>query len=287
MRFTWPSCSPDGRSLRLSWYGAGGDGQGRGVGDRRQAMLGDIAALTGGTLFDEDLGRNLEEIDLKELGKAKKIIVTKDDTTIIEGSGKKKEITTRANQIQAQFDKSTSNYDREKLQERLAKLTSGVAVISVGAATETEMKERKDRVDDALHATRAASKEGYVPGGGIAFLRSIEAVKESRRRCKGDERIGYDIISNVPEVPARQIAANPGVDGDLVVEKIKEGEEGFGFNAETETYEDLVAAGSIDPALVATTALQSAASVAGLMLTTNVIITELKDDDDPTEEAVS
>ena len=258
-----------------------------GFGDRRKAMLGDIAALTGGTFFSEDLGRNLEEIDLKELGKAKKIIVTKDDTTIIEGSGKKKEITTRANQIQAQFDKSTSNYDREKLQERLAKLTSGVAVISVGAATETEMKERKDRVDDALHATRAASKEGYVPGGGIAFLRSIATVMEARRRGKGDEKIGYDIIANVLEAPAWQIATNTGCDGDLVVEKIKEGEEGFGFNAETETYEDLVAAGIIDPALVATTALQSAASVAGLMLTTNVIITELKDDDDPTEEAVS
>jgi len=258
-----------------------------GFGDRRKAMLGDIAAITGGTFFAEDLGRNIEDITLNELGRAKKVVVTKDDTTIIEGGGKKKDITTRANQIRSQCEKSTSDYDREKLQERLAKLTSGVAVISVGAATEPEMKARKERVDDALNATRAASKEGLIPGGGVAFLRSIEAVKEARRRGKGDEKIGYDIIAEILEAPARQIAMNAGVDGDLVVEKIKEGTDGFGFNATTQTYEDLVAAGIIDPALVARTALQHAASVAGLLLTTDVMVTELKDDDDPAEEAVS
>ncbi len=258
-----------------------------GFGDRRKAMLGDIAALVGGTFFSEDLGRNLEDITLDELGRAKKVVVTKDDTTIIEGKGKKKDIETRANQIRTQIEKTTSDYDREKLQERLAKLTSGVAVISVGAATESEMKTRKDRVEDALNATRAASKEGFVPGGGVAFLRSIGAVKEARRRGKGDEKIGYDIIAEILEAPARQIAINAGVDGDLVVEKIKEGQDGFGFNAATGIYEDLVAAGIIDPALVARTAMQNAASVAGLMLTTDVFVTDLKEDDDPVEEAVS
>jgi len=258
-----------------------------GFGDRRKAMLGDIAALTGGTFFSEDLGRNLEDIELSELGQAKKIIVTKDDTTIIDGGGKPKDIKTRAGQIRAQCDKSTSDYDREKLQERLAKLTGGVAIINVGAATETEMKERKDRVEDALNATRAAAKEGYVPGGGVAFLRAIDTVAEARRKGKGDEKRGYDIIRQVLEAPTWQIATNAGVDGDLVVEKVKEGEGSFGFNAATGDYMDLVSAGIIDPALVARTALQKAASVAGLMLTTDVVVTELKDDDDPVEEAVS
>ncbi|MHC4784460.1 MAG: chaperonin GroEL [Planctomycetota bacterium] len=258
-----------------------------GFGDRRKAMLGDIAALTDGTFFSEDLGRNLEDIELSELGRAKKIIVTKDDTTIIEGGGKPKDIKTRADQIRAQYEKSTSDYDREKLQERLAKLTGGVAIINVGAATETEMKERKERVEDALNATRAAAKEGYVPGGGVAFLRAIDTVAEGRRKGKGDEKRGYDIITSVLEAPTWQIATNAGVDGDLVVEKIKEGTGGFGFNAATGAYEDLVSAGIIDPALVARTALQNAASVAGLMLTTDVVVTELKEDDDPVEEAVS
>ncbi len=258
-----------------------------GFGDRRKATLGDLAVLTGGTFFSEDLGRNLEDIGLNELGQAKKVIVTKDDTTIIEGAGKKKDIEARAAQIRAQIDKVTSDYDREKLQERLAKLIGGVAILNVGAATETEMKERKDRVEDALNATRAAAKEGYVPGGGVAFIRSIETVKEARRKGKGDEKLGYDIIAQVLEAPARQIAINAGVDGDLVVEKIKEQSDGFGFNAATETYEDLVTAGIIDPALVARTALQNAASVAGLMLTTDVVITDLKEDDEPVEEAVS
>ncbi|MHC4415623.1 MAG: chaperonin GroEL [Planctomycetota bacterium] len=258
-----------------------------GFGDRRKAMLGDIAALTGGTFLSEDLGRNLEEVELSEMGRAKKITVTKDDTTIIEGAGRKKDIDARAAQIRAQYDKSTSDYDREKLQERLAKLIGGVAIINVGAATETEMKERKDRVEDALNATRAAAKEGYVPGGGVAFMRAIAGVQEARRKARGDEKLGFDIIARVLEAPAWKIATNAGFDGDLVTEKIKEGTGGFGFNAATGQYEDLVTAGIIDPALVARTALQNAASVAGLMLTTDVIVTELKDDEEPVEEAVS
>ena len=258
-----------------------------GFGERRKALLGDIATLTGGTFFSEDLGRNLEDIQLSELGWAKKVTITKDDTTIIEGAGRKKDIEARANQIRAQCEKSTSDYDREKFQERLAKLIGGVAVINVGAATETEMKGRKGRVEDALNATRAAAKEGYVPGGGVAFLRCLETVQEARRKARGDEKIGYDIIARVLEAPAWQIATNAGVDGDLVVEKIKEGTGGLGFNAVTEQYEDLVEAGIIDPVLVARTALQNAASVAGLMLTTDVIVTELKEDEDPVEEAIS
>ncbi|MCK4871569.1 MAG: chaperonin GroEL [Phycisphaerales bacterium] len=257
-----------------------------GFGDRRKAMLQDLAVLTGGTFFSEDLGRTLEDIDLTELGKAKKLIITKDDTTVIRGAGKKKDIQTRASQIQAQYDKSTSDYDREKLQERLAKLTGGVAIVNVGAATETAMKERKDRVEDALHATRAAAKEGYVPGGGVALIRAIDAVEKSRAKARGDEKLGYDIIAASLEKPAFQIADNAGVDGDLVVEKIKDGQGNFGYDAAADTYTDLVQAGILDPALVAKQALQNAASVAGVMLTTDVLVTELKDDDEPTDDAV-
>ena len=258
-----------------------------GFGDRRKALLDDIAALTGGTFFSEDLGRNLEEIELTELGTAKKVIVTKDDTIIIDGAGKRAAIKARCDQIRKQIDRATSDYDREKLQERLAKLTGGVAIINVGAATETAMKERKARVEDALNATRAAAKEGYVPGGGVAFIRAIETVVERRRKAKGDEKIGYDIVAVALEAPAWQIARNAGVDGDLAVEKIKENSGGFGFNATTLRYEDLVQSGIIDPALVVCTALQNAASVAGLMLTTDVIVTELKDDEDPVEDAIA
>jgi len=258
-----------------------------GFGDRRKAMLGDIATLTGGTFFSEDLGRSLEEVQLGELGTAKKVVVTKDETTIIEGAGKKKEIEARVAQIDALHEKSTSDYDREKLMERRAKLVGGVAIISVGAATETAMKEKKDRVDDALHATRAAAKEGYVPGGGVAFIRGIEAVENAKRRGKGDEKIGYEIVAAALEAPARTIAINAGFDGDLVVERVREGKGSFGFNAATGQYEDLVKAGIIDPALVARTALQNAASVAGLMLTTDVVITELKEDQEAEESAVS
>jgi chaperonin GroEL len=258
-----------------------------GFGDRRKAMLGDIAVLTGGTFFSEDLGRNLEDIELTELGRISKVIVTKDDTTIIKGAGKKADITARANQIRSQIERSTSDYDREKLQERLAKLTGGVAIINVGAATETAMKERKDRVDDALNATRAAAKEGYVPGGGVACLRVVDAVADARKKAKGDEKLGFDIVARALEAPAWQIATNAGYDGDLAVEKIGSDAGGYGFNAATGHYEDLVKSGIIDPALVVRTALQNAASVAGLMLTTDVVITELKDDDKPIEDSVS
>jgi chaperonin GroEL len=258
-----------------------------GFGDRRKAMLGDIAVLTGGTFFAEDLGRSLESIDLAELGTAKKIVVDKDNTTIIEGAGKKKDITARAEQIKAQHDKSTSDYDREKLMERHAKLTGGVAVIHVGAATETAMKEKKDRVDDALHATRAAAKEGYVPGGGVALLRTQKAIADAQKKARGDEKFGFDIVSKAVESCVFQIADNAGVDGDLVVEKVKDGSGGFGYNAATDEYVDLVKAGIIDPALVAKTALINAASVAGLMLTTNCLVSELKDDAKPVTGSVN
>jgi len=251
-----------------------------GFGDRRKAMLGDIAVLTGGTFIAEDLGRSLESVELSELGRAKKIVVTKDDTTIIEGAGKKPEIKGRADQIKAQHDKSTSDYDREKLMERLAKLTSGVAMISVGGATEVAMKSTKDLVDDALKSTRAAAKEGFVPGGGVALIRTQEAVLAAKKKSKGDdEKLGFDIIAKALEAPCRQIAENAGFDGDLVVEKVKEQKvASHGFNAATGEYTDLVKAGIIDAALVAKTALINAASVAGLMLTTDVLIAELKDD---------
>ena len=259
-----------------------------GFGDRRKAMLEDIAVLTGGTFFAEDLGRNLEDIELDELGHAKRIVVDKDNTTIISGAGKKKDIEARGNQIRAQVERSTSDYDKEKLQERLAKLTGGVAIINVGAATETAMKERKARVEDALHATRAAAKEGYVPGGGVACLRTIQSVLDAAKKTRNeDERIGFTIVAKALESPARQIAVNAGHDGDLVVEKVKEGKGGFGFNAAIGEYEDLIKSGIIDPALVVRTALQNAASVAGLMLTTDVVIAELKEDSEPVENAIA
>ncbi len=260
-----------------------------GFGDRRKAMLGDIAVLTGGTFIAEDLGRSIESVEIAELGRAKKIVVTKDDTTIIEGAGKKADIQARAAQIRAQHDKSTSDYDREKLMERLAKLTSGVAMISVGGATETAMKANKDLVDDALKSTRAAAKDGYVPGGGVALLRTQEAVLAAMKKAKtDDEKQGFQIVAKAVEYPAKQIAENAGYDGDLVVEKIKEGKGGnVGFNAATGEYVDLVKAGIIDAALVAKTALVNAASVAGLMLTTDVLITELKEEKSPAEGAVA
>jgi chaperonin GroEL len=253
-------------------------------------MLGDIAVLTGGTFIAEDLGRTLESVEMTELGRAKKIVITKDDTTIIEGAGKKADITARAEQIKAQHDKSTSDYDREKLMERHAKLVGGVAIINVGGASEVAMKALKDLVDDALHATRAAAKEGYVPGGGVALLRTQEAIKAAAKKAHDDEKIGFDIVAKAVESCTKQIAANAGHDGDLVVEKVKEGGKGgagFGFNAATGEYIDLVKAGIIDPALVAKTALINAASVAGLMLTTDVLITELKDKTEPAEGAVA
>jgi len=260
-----------------------------GFGDRRKAMLGDIAVLTGGTFISEDLGRTLESVELSELGRAKKIVVTKDDTTIIEGAGKKADINSRAEQIRSQHDKSTSDYDREKLMERLAKLTSGVAMISVGGATEVAMKATKDLVDDALKSTRAAAKDGYVPGGGVALLRTQDAIRAAQKKAKNDdEKLGFDIVIQAVEAPIKQIAENAGYDGDLIVENVKEGKSGnHGFNAATGEYTDLVKAGIIDAALVAKTALINAASVAGLMLTTDVLITELKDDKTVVEGAVA
>lgn len=257
-----------------------------GFGDRRKAMLGDIAALTGGDFIAEDLGRNLEDIELDELGYAKRVVITKDDTTIIRGGGKKADIESRANQITSQIERSTSDYDKEKLQERFAKLTGGVAVIEVGGTSEVEMKERKDRVKDAIAATRAADRKGYVAGGGVAYIRAISALQKARKNATGDAKLGYDILAVALEAPAALIASNGGDDGDVIVEKIKEGENGFGYNASTRCFEDLVDSGIIDPTLVVCTAIQNAASVAGLMLTTNVVITELKDDEEPIEHAI-
>jgi chaperonin GroEL len=258
-----------------------------GFGDRRTAMLGDIAVLTAGTFLSSDTGRTLESIEVAELGRARKVVVNKDETVIVEGAGKKKDIEARIAQIQAAHDRSTSDYDKEKLQERMAKLGGGVAIVNVGGATEIEMKERKDRVDDALHATRAAAKEGYVPGGGVSFLRAVAAVEAARSKAKGDERHGFDIVAEALRAPARQIAQNAGVDGDLVCEKVLERDGGWGYNAATGEYQDLVKAGIIDPALVSKTALTNAASVAGLMLTTDVLVTELKDEAEPATGATA
>ena len=258
-----------------------------GFGDRRKAMLGDIAVLTGGTFLSEDLGKSLEHVELTELGRAKKIVIDKDNTTIIQGAGKKKDIDGRADQIRQQIEKTTSDYDREKLQERLAKLTGGVAIIHVGAATETAMKERKDRVNDALHATKAAAAEGYVAGGGVAFIRSVEAVMAARGRARGDERLGYDVIAAALETPLHQIASNSGHDGYVVTEAVRDAKGNHGFNAASGEYVDMVKAGIIDPALVARTALQNAASVAALMLTTNVLVTEVKEKKQSVEGSVA
>ncbi|CAN5713171.1 chaperonin GroEL [soil metagenome] len=250
-----------------------------GFGDRRKSILSDIATLTGGTFFAEDLGRSLESIEVSELGSAKRVVVNKDETIIVEGAGKKQEIKSRADQIKAQHEKSTSDYDREKLMERLAKLTGGVAVINVGAGSEVAMKEKKDAVDDALHSTRAAAKEGYVPGGGVALLRTQDAIDKAGKTAKTeDERTGYQIVRKAVEACVHQIAENSGVDGDIVVAKVREGQGAFGFNATTHEYGDLVKMGIIDAALVPKTSLINAASVAGLMLTTDVMIADLKDE---------
>ncbi|MCH2151814.1 MAG: chaperonin GroEL [Phycisphaerales bacterium] len=257
-----------------------------GFGERRKAMLGDIAALTGGTFISEDLGRNLEDIELSELGSAKRVTINKDSTTVLKGGGKKADVERRVAQIRNQIEKSTSDYDREKLQERLAKLTGGVAVITVGGATEPDMKERKDRVEDALAATRAAAAEGYVPGGGVAYQRTIEAVSKARSRGRGDEKLGYDVVADALTAPTWHIATNSGVDGDVVCEKVAEGKNDFGYNASTGEYESLYKCGIIDPAKVVRTALLNAASVSGLLLTSDVAITELKDETDPVNDAV-
>ncbi len=243
-------------------------------GDRRKAILGDIATLTGGRFLSEDLGVKLENVELDMLGQAKRIVVDKDNTTIIQGAGTRKDIDARVETIRNQIDKTTSDYDREKLQERLAKLTGGVAVIHAGAATETEMKERKDLIEDAVHATRAASEEGVVPGGGVVFLRAIEAVRKVHDKVKGEEKIGVEIVLRALESPTRQIVENTGQDGDVVVAEVLEKGAKVGFDAATGKYVDMIAAGIIDPAKVSRTALQNAASVASVLLTTDLMVTE-------------
>jgi len=244
-----------------------------GFGDRRKAMLQDIAILTGGEAITEDLGIKLENVKINMLGKAKRVVVDKDNTTIIEGAGKKEDIKGRMNQIRAQIEETTSDYDREKLQERLAKLAGGVAVIKVGAATEAEMKEKKARVEDALNATKAAVEEGIVPGGGVAYIRVLPKLDELKLSDE-DEKFGVNIVRKSLEEPAKWIAQNAGMDGSIVVDKIKNGKGGFGFNAQTMEFEDLVKSGIIDPTKVVRTALQNASSVAGLLITTECLISE-------------
>ena len=244
-----------------------------GFGDRRKAMMEDIAALTGGHLITADLGMKLEDATLDDLGEAERVNIDKDNTTIVNGCGKTEDIQTRVMQIRAQIEETKSDYDREKLQERLAKLVGGVAVVQVGAATEVEMKEKKARVEDALNATRAAVEEGIVPGGGVALVRAQRALDDLKLR--EDEQFSVDIVRRALEEPMRQIAENAGIDGSIVVQKVREGKDGFGYNAATDTYEDLLAAGVIDPAKVTRSALQYAASIAGLLLTTDAMIAEL------------
>jgi chaperonin GroEL len=255
-----------------------------GFGDRRKAMLEDIAILTDGKVISEDLGIKLENVKLEDLGRAKKITIDKDNTTIVEGAGKHADIEGRVKTLRVQIDDTSSDYDREKLQERLAKLVGGVAVIKVGAATETEMKEKKARVEDAMHATRAAVEEGIVPGGGVALVRAAKALEKFLTNKDGegdpDEQIGVNIVRRALEEPLRQIVQNAGKEGAVVVERVRsEKNENFGFNAQTEQYEDLVKAGVIDPAMVTRIALQNAASIAGLMLTTEAMVAEVPEDD--------
>ena len=255
-----------------------------GFGDRRKAMLEDIAILTGGKVISEDLGIKLENVKLEDLGRAKKITIDKDNTTIVEGAGKQSDIEGRVKTLRAQIEETSSDYDREKLQERLAKLVGGVAVIKVGAATETEMKEKKARVEDAMHATRAAVEEGIVAGGGVALVRAGKVLEKFQINKEGegdaDEQIGVNIVRRALEEPLRQIVQNAGKEGAVVVERVRaEKNENYGFNAQTETYEDLVKAGVIDPAKVTRTALQNAASIAGLMLTTEAMVSEIPEDD--------
>lgn len=249
-----------------------------GFGDRRKAMLEDIAILTGGKVVSEDLGIKLENVRLEDLGNAKKIVIDKDNTTIVEGAGKRTDIEARVKQIRKQIEDTTSDYDREKLQERLAKLVGGVAVIKVGASTETEMKEKKARVEDAMHATKAAVEEGIVPGGGVAYLRAQKALESLN--LEGDQKIGVNIIHRALEEPVRQIAANAGEEGSVIVEKLKKEKDWTGYNAQSEKIEDLMEAGIIDPAKVTRIALTNASSIASLLLTTEALITEIPDEEE-------
>jgi chaperonin GroEL len=248
-----------------------------GFGDRRKAMMEDIAILTDGTVISEEQGYKLDAADLTYLGKAEKITIDKDNTTVVNGAGKKENITARVNQIKAQIETTTSDYDKEKLQERLAKLAGGVAVLYVGAATEVEMKEKKDRVDDALHATRAAVEEGIVPGGGVAYIRCIAAL-EKMKGDNDDETTGMAIVKRALEEPLRQIVANAGIEGSIVVQKVKEGKDDFGYNARTDVYENMLAAGVIDPTKVSRVALENAASIASMLLTTECVLADIKED---------
>lgn len=251
-----------------------------GFGDRRKEMLTDIAVLTKGIVISEEQGYKLENADLSYLGRAERVVIDKDNTTIVGGKGKKEDITARVNQIKAQIETTTSDYDKEKLQERLAKLSGGVAVLNVGAATEMEMKEKKDRVDDALHATRAAVEEGIVPGGGVAYIRAIDAL-EKFKGANEDETTGVAIVKRALEEPLRQIVENAGIEGSIVVQKVKEGKGDFGFNARTDEYENLYKAGVIDPTKVTRIALENAASIAGMLLTTECVVADKPKKEEP------
>jgi len=248
-----------------------------GFGDRRKAMLEDIAILTGGKVISEETGMKLEDAKLEYLGKAEKINIDKDNTTIVNGAGKKAEITGRVNQIKAQIEVTTSDYDKEKLQERLAKISGGVAILYIGAATEVEMKEKKDRVDDALHATRAAVQEGIIPGGGVAYIRAIDALKNVATD-NDDQATGVNIIRLALESPLRTIAENAGQEGSVIVNKVKEGKKDFGYNAGENKFEDFFSAGIIDPTKVARLALENAASIAGLLLTTEAVVSDIAEE---------
>ena len=250
-----------------------------GFGDRRKAMLGDIATLTGGTLISEDLGIQLENVTLEQLGRAKTVTVDKGSTTIIEGGGKRADIDKRVSQIRAQIDQTDSDYDKEKFQERLAKLAGGVAVVSVGAETEAEMKQTKARLEDALHATRAAVEEGILPGGGVALIRCREAIEEAKKKAKGDEKVGVDIVLGALDAPMRQIADNGGIDGSVVVDEVMQKPESHGYNANKGEYGDMLKAGVIDPVKVVRTALANACSISGLLLTTEALVTNFEAED--------
>ncbi len=250
-----------------------------GFGDRRKAMLGDIATLTGGTVISEDIGIQLENVTLEHLGRAKNVTVDKSNTTMVEGGGKRADIEKRVSQIRAQIEQTDSDYDKEKYQERLAKLSGGVAVISVGAETEAEMKQKKARLEDALHATRAAVEEGILPGGGVALVRSREAVADAAKKAKGDEKVGVNIVLSSLDAPMKQIADNGGIDGSVVVDEVCEKAQNFGYNAFTGKYGDMLKAGVIDPVKVVRTALANAGSIAGLLLTTEALVTNLEAED--------
>ncbi|MCK9282492.1 MAG: chaperonin GroEL, partial [Melioribacteraceae bacterium] len=251
-----------------------------GFGDRRKAMLEDIATLTAGTVISEERGFKLENATIEYLGQAKRVNIDKDNTVIVEGAGQTDDIKKRINEIKAQIDKTTSDYDKEKLQERLAKLSGGVAVLKIGAATEIELKEKKARVEDALHATRAAVEEGIVPGGGVALVRAIAALKDVKGENL-DQNTGIKIIMKALEEPLKQIAANSGMEGAVILNKVLEGKDDYGFNAATEEYENLIKAGVIDPTKVTRTALENAASVSALLLTTEAVVYEKKEDEKP------